>query len=1250
MSFKPELIRSYEIIQSKKIPFKYLKITPGGVVSMFDIIDDSIQKGKDLDQIMKENPEYTYRDIIMLYYDHFIDSNKDIDEIINKIKQFQSLQKMEEFEISPSYQDWVREYQIQSGKDVLVATKILNLINTIQNVDISTFKLSPIKYNYVNRISHPKIKVPTATGFELVIPNIDDGLELFNIAIPSYEIPFIQYNKTCNDLNGEYNLDLGNRYKIYKGESSNPVPLEFTILSKNDTKDLNTLYFTVWTGKNLNKLIKEYYISAEYNLLKNELTFAVPLKDAETANLIIYRLEKCLGIVIDPMDIADLNLSAEFMIYPTKNQYVYHDIFAYAIINNNIYNNFIYIDEKDKPLAIKKVKRLRYKALNKQLTEFNENNVSAWITFHNIEPEIPEVLPLASGDSITIESGEQYIRVLIVKAQDMDIVDEIYYNFTRLIKYYLDNKITYIQELQEYFDIINEKIKLDETTKVEQKSKKKRSDRNIFILKDIGQGLIGNKYARICQCKQQPKIINQSEVAEWSQKKFIHGDFELSQQVLPFPPDNPKWWFVCTSKNYPFPGVKINTDEDIALFPYVPCCFKKNQAIKGTGKPFDIYYFGGTPKEKKSKTSNVLASTKSLENNRFGNLPEMVIKLLQKYDESEDITFYRFGVINSPNSLLHCVFQALGNKAPEYSALQTDQEKENYVRMYRQKIFSNNRYSIDVMKQELYDHNDDEIRELISNPDVFLNPSLYYRFIEEMFGFNIYVLSTPKDNEETFAMLETPRHKFFHTRRFRENRPTLVIFKHWGSESNRLNIPHCELVISVNNDSRTIYELYFRPEMGELLHDVIIKTKNTISWSIDPLNFKVTARKNLYNSLNSYNILSKKNKILSQLLDGYGKVRAFVLEASTNKIMVVVPPAQPENLPVITRPEERSDLNTVYSLFGNNPSLVSINTKGDIDGLWYTVLDLDEGFYIPIKEIPRASLSNVAIGSNNPLFTDNKNMVKRLKDLNRINKIILQLVLWLYLHSDMELVDFIESAFVVDSRKVINSEKYYNIRNVTRRLPVVNTYEEAFSYLELVVPSLVKNGKIILYSKKYAEGVIYFLKEYIESTDIINEPIPKYIKVILEDESDFKQFANTVIFTRENDMKTWLLNQTKLGIKPSTIYRRIDFSDNLTQEPIIYQEPSGKTYIIQNVYNSEYSRAINVAFNWYSLLQNLGFDAPKYEKDIFPHHVIYGITANNILGPIKDTRDNTGAVKDENEYFLQIVKYGEDKYGAMLPL
>ncbi|HLX53251.1 MAG TPA: hypothetical protein VKR58_04895, partial [Aquella sp.] len=578
-------------------------------------------------------------------------------------------------------------------------------------------------------------------------------------------------------------------------------------------------------------------------------------------------------------------------------------------------------------------------------------------------------------------------------------------------------------------------------------------------------------------------------------------------------------------------------------------------------------------------------------------------------------------------SILHSIFHSLGpNGAPEYHALNTDDDKENYVRRYRKNVFADPRYSIDVTRQELYDHNDQEIRNLLTNPDVFLDPALYYRFLEELFDVNIYIFSSPRGNEESFAMLETPRNKMFHTRRLTNRKGTIIIFKHWGSEFDKLTFPQCELIVIYDTVNKKIDTALFEMEMSEILHDVIINTKNTISWSIDPNNVRLIPRKNLYNTLNSYQILQTGGTLIGQILDGYGKARAFILKLppveternnapsdssvgrnnAPSEVTVMIPPAQPENLPIYGTPVI-SDLSTVYRALGNQIMRVSLNPKGLVDGVWYQVLDLEEGFYVPIKPIERSHLPDIPEGSDNPLFSDGKNMVRRLRELTRINKIIMQIIQWLFLQFNGNLIDFIEKYFLIDPRRIVNSEKYYNISKVRRRLPNIKSMSDALNYVSQIIPTLVQNDKIIIYSKKYAEGIIYFLKEYIKSSDYILGPAdpPKYLKVILEEESDYKQFGNTVIFIREVDMRAWLFTKTRLGIKTSSIYRHIDFSDNLVSEPIIYQDPAGRNYLIQNVINSEYLRAINVAYEWYTSKINYGFETGEYPKSSqIPHHVI----------------------------------------------
>lgn len=1234
MSLDPNYVALFSTVAadvSLRIPFKYLVITPNGVRSLFDIVKEYISSGLSLVKLSQDFPNFLPIDIAMVYYNMYKGNLGNIVELYTYKELSTSLANIEN-----DFENWKRSYTSLAESDTRYAKKISKSIETISSIDDSSLLVSPLRYTYTTRKVNPQIRFHTEEGTSLRDPTKEDGLELFDSAIPSYDVPFIQYNEISGEID---DVNDNKKYKIYSGNSENPVPLDLTILPKADTTNKHTIYLTVWIGRNLSKLSKEYYIQASYDLESNSLEFSVPLKETETADLIITRLETCLHLVIDRNLIKDMTVGAEFFIY---EQYITSELFTYSILNDDVMATFIYSDERGKPSSLKKVQRLKYKTLNQLLDIKDPLLHAAWITYHTIDVQNTEINSLRNGTSLQLNPGQQYVKISITKALTADVAKGLYDIFPKLFKYYLMIKPKLVSELMEFFNIIQEARTIDEIKIRESQdgTKRKRSDRDIFKLKELGQGLIEGNFARACQCERKPKIVDQSEVPEWSVKQFIYKGVTHNHNVLPFPPDNPKWWFICVNDSYPFPGVKINPYSSSNQYPYVPCCFKKNQMIPGSGTKYDYYYNGNPLRTTSNKVKVILNTGKSLTSKRLGELPVSILNLLKKYDN--DLVYYRLGSIISPNSLLHCLLEALDSE--EYTKIEGDEAKESYIRRYRKHFFSDVKYPVDMVKQELYDYTDGEIRELLSNPEVFLDPALYYRFLEEFFKVNIYVFSTPKDNESTFGMLEAPRHKLFHTRRLRDGVPTILIFKHWGSDSNKLFHQQCELIVSYDESSEKVINRHFDNDMSILLHDVMTTTKVTISWSIDPNNMRIVPRKNLFNSINSYEILGGlKGEIIGQILDGYGKARAFIIKSDPLPITVIVPPCQPENLPLHLDIANRPNIKTIYKLFGNDPSFISINSKGLVDGLWYKVMDLDEGFYLPIEETRREELSDVPVGPGNPLFIGGKNMVRRLKEMRKINKIVLQVVQWLFLKSKLPLSQFVEMYFKVDPRKIVNSEKYYNIREIPRQLPDITSFDKCLSYIQQAIPGLVHESQIVMYSKKYAEGVIYYLKEFVANHDMSKVEPSRELQSILDDASDYKQFNNTVIFIKESDMRTWLFSRTKLGIKSSKIYRKIDFNDIQIQEPFLYGDPSGRFYIIQNVITSSFKRAIQIAYGWYTKKINYGFEATEYADPVVPRHVVYGITSANIPEPILDNREG-------EDQFLQILNYGDNQYAAMLPL
>jgi len=1225
-----EIIEYYDKIIKQQRPLKFFTKVDSKIVSLVDLIESyktGLGLGLDLSEFRRKFPKFTPVDIAMVYYYTFKDP-LNLDESYRKINSdiirfYDSLgMNTKAFSLFTEFESWFNNYQKIRSKDVMKAVKILNSLNIINNVNISGLVVSPLKYNYVTRKTNPTFKVLTNQGYLPRNPGIEDGLDLFDYARPSYDVPYIQYNKNSSEFSDNQELDVGIKYKIYKGDSSNLIPLDLIVLSKVDTQKGNSIYMTIFVGTRHDNFNRESFIMASYDLESNTLIFSVPLRDENTANSIVKKIMTCLNIDIDPANIKDLTIGASFKII---SNYVDHHIFSYAVLNKEPFSTFLFIDEKSKPSALKKVHRLRYKSIQQHFNNANILDHSAWITFSNVEALIPTLIPFLQADgteeNYQLEKGENYIEVNINKALDKNITETIY----------SEGITSFREELGRY-------MTLSEQDKVKQseKTSKKKSTRGIYTLIERSHGYIERGYGRICQCKKQPIIIEKSEVPEWESKEFIHKGVAYPRKAMPFPPHDPVFYIICPNSDYPHPGVKLTKNPQSRL-PYVPCCSKDIQTVVNSGTPYDHYY-NGNPLKSTYKKKTILDTNKSLEAERFGKLASVAEKLLNKYNESDETKYYRYGVPVSSNSVLHCIFEAFDY--PAYSSLPLA-SKDEFIRNYRRDIFSRfSDYPIEIIKQELYDFTDDEIKHVLVNPDVFLDPSLYYRYLEEIFNINIYVFTTTKNNEAEYAMLEVPRNKVFHTRRYREKSKTVLIFKSYGYE--KANYPQCELIVSYDTTENVINEKMFDSDMSKLLHDVIMKTKNTLSWTIDPNNMSITARKNLYNSLDSYSIF-KDRKLVGQIIDNYGKNRAFVFDESGQYITAIIPPCQPEklsNLSYVNLP--KPELALAYQVFGNEPTFISVNNKGLVDGLWFRVMDLDEGIYIPIQPVDKNVIPDVPIGLNNPLHLDQENLIQRYKHMQKVNKVILTCVQWLFIKSGLSLKDFIEQYFrIVSFSSPIDSNTFYDISKIRRLLPNVDDFSKCLTYLEKNLPGLVKDGRIALYSKKYAEGVIYYLKSLLGSVE--SPAAPREINYIRSDPDDFIQYNNTVIFTRENDMKIWYYTMTKMGLKTAQIHRKIYFSDSSIQEPFIYHDLSGKFYIIQNVTNTDFKRAINVSYNWYLNKVNYGYETEAYTDEVVPRYVLYVINSGNLLEAAKD---NTGGESN----FLQLLHYGESQYAAMLPL
>ena len=219
--------------------------------------------------------------------------------------------------------------------------------------------------------------------------------------------------------------------------------------------------------------------------------------------------------------------------------------------------------------------------------------------------------------------------------------------------------------------------------------------------------------------------------------------------------------------------------------------------------------------------------------------------------------------------------------------------------------------------------------------------------------------------------------------------------------------------------------------------------------------------------------------------------------------------------------------------------------------------------------------------------------------------------------------------------KPIDSANYYDLSNIKRHLPEVNTIEEAIVLLQPDAPTLFQQGKIIMYNDEFAKRITNMLIDYGNSSVVKSKEYIKFINKFYETEEDFFQTPNTKIFVNKQDLDSWL-NFLKFSHNYNQhfgIRREINQNMGLSLYPYIYQDTDGKIYIIQNVIGGSIEKAFAVSDTWINQQINVGAD-PK-PLDLTSPYILYGLSSSSTLTPIEYKGDIV-----EEQTVRKILYYG----------
>ena len=627
-----------------------------------------------------------------------------------------------------------------------------------------------------------------------------------------------------------------------------------------------------------------------------------------------------------------------------------------------------------------------------------------------------------------------------------------------------------------------------------------------------------------------------------------------------------------------------------------------------------------------SKGANVIKNpSKSLSTNGRGYLSKNLEFMLNNYstERSTESKFYRYGTTNYPNnSLLHCVCFAIDH--PEYMNIQDEKLKDDYIIRLRRFIMDN--IELSLLKQELFDYSNEEIINLLSNNSEFFDPALLYRAVEEIFNVNLYVFTYNEKRE-----IDIPRNKIFHSRPPRLYRPTVLIAKIIAGD---YEIPKCELIVDYNDQEFEIVKL-FGENMTTICHDLILQNYNNIVTISRTEEDNYVAHSNIYYHIDNTKIFQN---ITSQYIDNDGKMRAIIVDINNQMMTIAVPPSQPVNVPILTD-IKLSQADKVIEIFGT-PSGLTLNEENKIDGLWYKVLDLTYGYYIPIVPVAKNFNNDlsVSVGPDNPLLSMKINITYRLRKMKRMINIITELVKWCYMISvtESKITPFIfqERYFEVRNKNV-DSSNYYDLSNIERKLPSiasVRNISDAINIMSKLAPTLFNKGKIIMYNKEFSSRIKDMLINYdtmISSTKTTSKTI---IDNFYTTTDDYIMSPNTKIFLSRKDLDNWLKSLKSSREDKNLLHTSIGLLNSLSLEPYIFQTAGGDIYIIQNTKDKIPNKVLTISKLWKDNNINYGPNITAIESSLEPHFV-YGISSNSQLYPIAD---NTNGSND----YLEILYYG----------
>lgn len=994
-----------------------------------------------------------------------------------------------------------------------------------------------------------------------------------------------------------------NVFKLYQGKGMEKVP-DFT----SDWLRTNVEQSSIEFKSLINDVIitSVFYFNAQY------LTVELPSKsDVKINEILGWLLPKLQAVVKDKPQLTRIKGSVKI-----KGINIIEPIMSYLFMNDEKYTDKFTFRETSLIMDTGRKVTYMFKPETHYYCDF---------TIHNVRSRTNETFtyPDKNRKIEKLEEGTKYLRIDL-DANDILSVTELSAQLLRLVRFYPIDEKRILNYYRSLIDGFNESLygMNDEVVSSRQSGIKE--------LRKLTADELGKDYTRICQAKQQPKIIPENERAAFERETFTKDGVTYHRKTIVFPNTGPvQNIYGCkdtAGNGYDFINLIMKNGK------FYPCCSNTDKT-NDPNKGYKIYYEGAKEPDQEAQIEKsvnyILSSSKNAVKKL---LPNNIVYILSKayarhknrnedYKTLDDLEYEKldrqnwsylsFGYKPRSDGLLFPIFSVISNEF----LMMTIAKKKEFVRDRVLEIINEVKQYPSILRQELPEFSDQEIIDFISDPSFNFDSFLVLPLLEKIYDVNIVVFT--KTDDYPSGEIEIPRHKNFRLQNyFDPGKKTVLIYKDYKGEDDPQNALYHLIVKEVPGESKFITH----PPEGfvDFMNDLLVEHNRSVSWYFNPIGNNIQMDPEFNLVVNLRYIFT--DEIEEEYIDHTGHLRFVNYKGITCVTPISLPlGARSCGIGAIKRAPLDKIISLLASFKGpdsNDVGIYSISVvNNEVTGLWWykSIPTIKSLFFTPCKPIKLERTmfidedyrDKINLLADPSIIPPAKTTTSDFSKLLRLKFLIFEIVKFIFLVDLHKTFRGKPRDYKFTKDDIARLKQYfkispegdnhtYHLEEITGVFPDEESYDTVQDALiALNAPSFVSNGgRLILPSADLVDKIISFLYIYFNNIRGKDTPIPTEIASFYKTLEVYKKHDHEIMFDNIEAASKWIENLNVVDMT-SKVYKKVNESLEQTKTPYVFRYRN-YYFLVQNVQDGSLRKALAVSYMWAKNATNIGYAPPDY--------------------------------------------------------